>query len=147
MVAHQNWFAAAHIDIICINGAIHNAETLRRIQRSLLADEIILIEIDEARHVRLNHRQFVGELGTPGLITLFDAHTVCCIQSVIDDAEFLTCFPHRFIERREVLHRRMQFPAQLACIRHTKRAHGNARNHDLLTTEPAETFIAKVGVG
>ena len=147
MVAHQNWLATAHIDIVCINRAVHNAEALRRIQRRLLANEIILIEIDEARHACLNHRQFVGELGTPGLITLFDTHTVRCVQPVIDDAEFLSSFPYCFVECREVLHRRMQFPAQLAGIRHTKRTHGNARNHDLLTAEPTETFIAKVGVG
>ena len=59
------------------------------VQRCLLAGEVFLVEFQEAGHVRVSHRDFVGQLGAPAAVGFFDAQTVHCIQPEIRDSVIL----------------------------------------------------------
>ena len=86
--AGEHRLAAARIGVGRIDFGIDDLEGPRRLrERRRLADEVAFVHVEEARHIRLEHVELVGELGRPGLVALLDAHAVDRVQAVVRDAE------------------------------------------------------------
>ena len=65
----------------------------------------------------------------------------------VSDAVRRALGPNRIVEPGQIVHRRVQFPAQFADIVHPKRADGHACDGDLAPRQPAERWVGQVGVG
>ena len=100
--------------------------------------EVILVQPEKTRHVRIDHGDFVGQFRTPAPVPLLQAQAVDRVQPEIGQAEGRARLLQGIVQLHQVFHRRVQFPAQFAHVVHPERPHGPARNADLLAAQPAE---------
>src|SRR6202011_2359712 len=71
-IADQHGLTAARVRVGRLDLCVDDSERARRLaERGPLADEVRLVEMDEARNFRLQHVQFVGQLGGPRLVAFF----------------------------------------------------------------------------
>src|ERR1700688_1845454 len=76
-VPDEHGLAAARVRVARRHLGVNDLERTRRLlERCRLADKVGLAEVDEARHIRFGHAQFVGELRSPSLVAFFNAHGI-----------------------------------------------------------------------
>jgi hypothetical protein len=106
--------AAAHVGVGGGDFGVDDFQGAGRLLQSCrLADEIALVEIDEARHVGFEHVDLIGEFGGPGLVGLFHAHAVDGVQAVVGNAEGLALGPERVVQGAHGRHGRVQLPSRV----------------------------------
>ena len=111
---------------------------LQGVQGRFPADEVALVELDEALHGRVDQGHFVGQFHAPTAVGLFQPQTVDRVEAEIANAEFCPGCHERVIQGLHVLHGRVQFPAEFADIVHAQCPHRHPGDVDFLSRQPAK---------
>ena len=127
---------------------LHAGAALLVGQRRALADEVFLVEPEEALHRGLDHIDLGCEFRAPAAIALLHAQRIHRIGAEQPDAMGLSRGHQRIEDLGHAGHGHMQFPAELAHIVDAEQPHAiHTRHRGGLAGEPAEGRVGKIGRG
>ena len=113
-------------------------------QQGVAADEVALVEGDEALEPGLQRRPVGRQVRAPQPVALLEAHRLERPVAEVDETEVLAGLVQQVVQRPLRLDRMVQLPAELTHVRDPHREHARASDLDVAGAEEGEPRVGEV---